>query len=129
MRERKDMIVSDFWQLRHDIDTGTELAELDGLPDLVDFALVDAESLSVSFDLSPSRGTYRSNPFLASTLYTRPIEVPNLGSAFLVGTDDLASNIPILEDRFHPSQLIISLIIAIKQLDLLAQQSIPSIWG
>jgi hypothetical protein len=56
--------------------------------------------------------TYRSDPFLASTLYTRPIEVPNLGSALLIGTDDLASDIPVLEDRFHPSQLIISVITA-----------------
>jgi hypothetical protein len=54
--------------------------------------------------------TNRSNPFLASTLYTRPIKVPNLGSAFLVGANDFASDVPVLEDRFHPSQLIISMI-------------------
>jgi hypothetical protein len=60
----------------------------------------------------PFEITNRSNPFLASTLYTRPIKVPNLGSALLVGANDLASDIPILEDRFHPSQLIISVIIA-----------------
>jgi len=58
----------------------------------------------------PVGNTYRSNPFLASTLYTRPIKVPNLGSAFLVGANDLASDIPVLEDRFHPSQLIVSVI-------------------
>ena len=112
MRERKDMIVSDFLRVRHGIDTGIELAELDELPDLVNFALVDTESLFVSLAHSPGRDTYRSNPFLASALYTRPIKVPNLGSALLVGANDLASNIPILEDRFHPSQLIISVIIA-----------------
>jgi hypothetical protein len=117
-----------YFHVRHDIDTGTELAELDGLPDLVDFALVDTESLIFSFDHSPGRDTYRSNPFLASTLYTRPIKVPYLGSALLVGANDLASNIPILEDRFHPSQLIISVIIDISQVDSLAQQSTPSIW-
>lgn len=52
--------------------------------------------------------TYRSNPFLASTLYTCPIKVTNLGSTLLVRADNLASDITILEDRFHPGQLNIS---------------------
>jgi hypothetical protein len=97
-----------YFHVRHDIDTGTELAVPGGSPDLVDFALVDTESLIFSFDHSPGRDTYRSDPFLASTLYTRPIKVPNFGSTFFVRANDLASDIPILEDRLHPSQLIIS---------------------
>jgi hypothetical protein len=72
--------------------------------------------------------TYRSNPFLASTLDTRPIKVPNLCTALLVGANDLASDIPVLQDRFHPSQLIISVIIGISQVDSLVRQSIPSTW-
>lgn len=101
-----------FLQVRHDIDTGTGtgLAVQDGSPDFVDFALVNTESLDVSSTHSRIRHTHRSDPFLASTLYARPIKVPNLGSALFVGTDDLASNIPILEDRFHPCQLTVSVI-------------------
>lgn len=102
---------------------------VDGSPDLVNFTLVDTESLIFSLDHSPGRDTYRSNPFLASALYTRPVKVPNLGSAFLVRANDLASDIPILEDRLHPSQLIISVIPQGDGANLLAQQSIPSIWG
>ena len=128
MRERRDMIVSDFWKIRHGIDTGTELDVLDILPDLVDFALVDTESLYVSSSHQSSRNTYRSDPFLTSTLYTSPIKVPNLGTAFLVGANDLASDIPILEDRFHPCQLTISATFDRRRGDLLVQQSIPSIW-
>ena len=54
MRERRDMIVSDFLQVCHHIDTGTELDVLDRLPDLVDFALVDAEPLIRQLEFAPS---------------------------------------------------------------------------
>jgi hypothetical protein len=77
------------------------------LPDFVNLALVNTESLyrQLTSPLNQYDHTYRSDPFLASTLDTGPVKVSNLGSAFLIRTNDLASDITILENRFHPSQL------------------------
>ena len=48
---------------------------------------------------------YRRHPLFTSATYARPIVVANLGTAFLVGADDLAGELAVRERRFHPFHL------------------------
>ena len=49
--------------------------------------------------------TYRCHPLFTSATHPRPVIVANLGTAFLVGADDLAGELAVREHRFHPFHL------------------------
>jgi hypothetical protein len=49
--------------------------------------------------------THRDNPFLARAAYPRPIVAPQFSSTALVGADDLARKLTILQNGFHPRHL------------------------
>jgi hypothetical protein len=86
------------------------------LPNLVDLVPGDTESLSrrtqrsLANDESYTNGnvdiaTHGHNPFLAATLHTGPIIIPDLGLALFVRTQNFAGHVPVLQERFHPGQL------------------------
>ena len=77
--------------------------------DFVDLGTVNTESLVTHiepFEYWREKGeTYRNHPFFTSALDTCPVIVAQFRATFLVGTDNLSSNISFLEERFHPFHL------------------------
>lgn len=86
------------------------------LPNLVDLVPGDTESLSrrtqrglanhKSYtDGNVDIATHGDHPFLAATLDSGPVVVPDLGLTFFVRTEDFPGHVAVLQERFHPGQL------------------------